>query len=89
MEVVTRNPLFVYKLSERIKQITFDLGGFRFLISVSDESGEGVSQTSSVLSLTLLAADDLLLGRLPDAEKAWASFISPPRFLGSRTFRLW
>ena len=61
----------------------------RLFKSVSEEeSGEGVSHTSSVFSLTLLAAaeEEEDLGRLPEEpEKAWASFMSPPLFLASGT----
>lgn len=51
---------------------TLDLFAFRIFNSASDESGDGVSQTSSVFSFTLLAAAvmDLELDRLPDPEKA-------------------
>lgn len=51
---------------------TLGLFVFLFFESGSEESGDGVSHTSSVFSLTLLAAVvvDLGLDRLPDPEKA-------------------
>lgn len=82
-----RNEILSKNMANYNIQLTLDLFPLRFFNSVSEESGEGVSQTSSVFSLTFLAAADVDLGfdRFPDPEKAWASFMSPPLFLASGT----